>query len=395
MVPNYNILRETYLALLNEACFSEMLEMCERVYLEADTDGDDATAAVALLGMSNACLAGGESYKSETYARRALYFAENSRDDRVICDTLVELGGLEVIVNGQHDAAREHLNRALTLARLIEYLDGQAGALRGIGISYLQQHQMQLALSYLNQAVAVAYQTSNKRLQALTSNSLGNWYINNQQPAKAADYFKHAVNHCQQAGDRINEATMLCNLGLTYTRQGTPNAYKIAFEYFERSLNLSRDLRFPYAEISALDAIGLAYASQGDHNRALESFREAYAIAKLNENDALLGISLEHLADTYQALQQHERAVKACKELIQLLHRAGNYAQVMDKTLKIALIYRDAGQFDQTFAHYREAMEICRSYNLKDYTLSVPLQVAAWTLSDLPRMLPFWLKGKK
>jgi tetratricopeptide (TPR) repeat protein len=162
MVPNYNVLRETYLALLNEACFVEMLEMCERVYFEADTDGDDATAAVALLGMSNACLAGGESYKSETYARRALYFAEQSRDDRVICDALVDLGGLEVIVNGQHDTAREHLNRALTLARLIEYHEGQAGALRGIGVSYLQQRQMQLALSYLNQATAIAYRHSHR-----------------------------------------------------------------------------------------------------------------------------------------------------------------------------------------------------------------------------------------
>jgi tetratricopeptide (TPR) repeat protein len=395
MIPNYNVLRETYLALLNEACFVEMLEMCERVYFEADTDGDDATAAVALLGMSNACLAGGESYKSETYARRALYFAEQSRDDRVMCDALVDLGGLEVMVNGQHDTAREHLNRALTLARLIEYHEGQAGALRGIGVSYLQQGQMQLALSYLNQATAIAYQTPNKRLQALTSNSLGYWYLESNQPVKAADYYKRAIDHCQQSGDRINEATTLCNLGMTYIQQHTPNAYHIAFEYFERSLNIARDLRYPYAEISALDALGLTYTNLQQHHRAIEYFREAYALAKLNENDALLIVALEHLIETYHTLQSCERAVKACKELIQLQHRAGNYTQVMEKTLKLALIYREAGDFDQTFSYYKEALEICRTYNLKDQAFTAPLNMLAWTFSDLPRILPFWLNGKK
>lgn len=388
MLPNYNILRETYLALLNEACFAEMIEMCNRIYQEADATGDDATTAVALLGMSNACFARGESYKSETYARRALYFAEESRDDRVICDALIELGGVEIIINGQHDIARERLHRALTIARLIEYREGQAGALRGIGVSYLQQRQMELSLSHLNQSVSIAYQTTNRRLQALTSNSLGSWYINNNQLHKAADYFRQAVEQCQYTGDRINEATILCSLGLVYMQ--SPNSHTLAFDYLERSLKLARELRFPYAEICTLDAMGLAHARRHQIEQALDKFREAYALARLNENDALFIVALEHLAEAYQLLGDHERAIKSYKELVEKLRHVGNYEQVMEKTMKIALLYRDIGQLDQTAVYYKEALEIRRTYHLKDQTLPVPLQMMLLTLSDLPRLL--WRK---
>jgi tetratricopeptide (TPR) repeat protein len=227
-------LRDAYMPLMYQAKFAEMIELCDQAYFEADLEGDYITASVALTGLSYAYEVNGDYEQCISYAHRALEAAEASKDKRTLCDALCEVAGSEAQILGRIDASIERFTQALALAEDAEYTLGLAKALHGLGNMHRLRRQMPKALARLQEALKYGKGAGDNHQLTMIHNTLANYYLGNDQPHKALEEYEHALKCCRVNGDRLNETTLLANMGLANTQRLGLDAYRTAFQYFDR-----------------------------------------------------------------------------------------------------------------------------------------------------------------
>jgi tetratricopeptide (TPR) repeat protein len=201
-------------------------------------------------------------------------------------------------------------NRAMVLARKLNYNNGIAEAYRVTGLAMFYMDQAEKAFSnYLN-AVAFFTKANNLGGEAKVYNNMGNIYRDHD-TNKSLDYFFKSLAIANKINNVSLIAALNLNIGNVYTRR---NSYTQALKYYGQSKAIFSRLKDSVNLIQCGQNIGVVYFKLNQYDKALAMLLEANAAAKhLDLNEPIASIDLT-LASLYMNQKKFDEAEKVVKE---------------------------------------------------------------------------------
>jgi tetratricopeptide (TPR) repeat protein len=181
---------------------------------------------LTLLGYSQRAM--GNYSLAQRFHQQALDIAREAKDTPCEIASLNHLSRT-CVMQQDFEAATNHSQRALILARQEGDTIGQANALANLGYSQVSQGQSQLldpdqyemVLTYLEQGLTLSEQVGDLPSQALCANSLGIAQLKLSQYSESVESLTKGLQVAQAIGDRFLMASNFAHLAAAY--QGTGN----------------------------------------------------------------------------------------------------------------------------------------------------------------------------
>ncbi len=182
----------------------------------------------------------------------------------------------------QFDVALDAFERALSIAREINLPDRFGGLYNNIGDMLLQTGHYVEALASFHEAEKWARETQHRPLLYAVWSNIANCYFYQGQFDVAQQYYEKVSQHLEGDLDSLPEILKRIAqhnqnaLGLNSIEIGR---YTEAIAYFQRGLELARDLNYQEQTGFLYLNLGVAYYFLGDFTTARASFAQAYTIA--------------------------------------------------------------------------------------------------------------------
>ncbi|TNE52659.1 MAG: tetratricopeptide repeat protein [Bacteroidetes bacterium] len=280
---------------------------------------------------------------------------KDTPQDTTRVNLLIQLSS--VLWKTEPDAAIKYAEQASTLAAEAGFEQGQAYALKNIGLAYYIKGDYVNVLANWNSSLDIFRSISDKTGVGNMLSNIGAVYFNQGDAPKAIEYYLDALKVSEEIGDTLRMATVMSNLGAAYF--DNPTTHDKAMEYYLRALPLSE-------AVNDLDAIGTAsvnlgeiYVEKGDFDSArlyLDKSLEA-----LRQTDGNIPYTLIILGKSYEKQGDYTTAIRYQQQAFDL-------AQERDARLEMAQAlnakgdaYREQGNFDAAMVSYKKSMEVSQS----------------------------------
>ncbi len=239
---------------------------------------------------------------------------------------------------GQHQAALESYQQALEIAKSGEgHSDQIPILLTQIGKAYETLEQYQSALESYQQALAIAqrdredYRSKEEGLRRIgiayekpdeevILNSIGTVYEKLGQPQIAQEYRQRALAFRREMGNPPEQITMGKAILLTAIGKNENKETLVQVNRLE-------------GEGATLFSAGNTNSIQGRNQAALESYQQALAIVRQQENRPWEGVILHQIGSVYQKLGQHQAALESYQQALVFTqgidNRAGEKATLL------------------------------------------------------------------
>lgn len=243
------------------------LDKARRIYLQT---GMKKNAASLLISMAN-CYRDKGNYNEALNQSFAGYREFEALNDK---------GGMSgaLIVSGNVYRAMKNYNKAiadyekaLKLSREGGDKQNEASALNNLSNVYSIKGDNQKAIGYLEQSRKIYEQLGDKFNLAKVLNNIGTVYEANGQYDDATNYYLQSLDLRKQIGDKRGMATALGNLGHVSLEQHKPDK---AIDYLNRALDHAQKAGAMDLQMDILEYLSNSYSELGDHEKALQFFRQ-------------------------------------------------------------------------------------------------------------------------
>ena len=288
----------------------------------------------------------------------------NANDDTLKVNTLIDISGSLLRVDANE--ALRYANDALSLAKQLDFVRGEAYALKNIGMSYYFQGNYIETLLFWQQSLS-AFQTIDDKLGiANMLNNLGAVNFNEGDDEKAIQYYLESLKVSEEIGDKLRIATALVNIGAVYyNKTGTHNR---ALEYYLKALPLSEELGDNDAIGTSAVNMGEIYLARGDDKSALIYFEKALKAYRASENGNI-PYALNNIGKVYASRKDFVKAIEYQREAFELAARQNAKLEMTQSLLGLASTYNLKGDFGSAVDTYLKAkdlaIEIGANYELK------------------------------
>ncbi|OYQ64227.1 hypothetical protein B9G53_12815 [Pseudanabaena sp. SR411] len=183
-------------------------------------------------------------------------------------------------------------------------------------------------------------------------------YRNNQTQA-AFQSWQKTLQIYREIKDREGEGKVLNNLGIAYYMLGQ---YTKSVDFFQQRLAIARELKERRGEANALDSLGLNYILLGQYEKAIAFYQQAVEIFRelndrKNEGNAVgnLGIAYREMGKYQQAINFHQQQLIITREI---KDRAGEGRALGG----LGIVYRELGQYQKAITFYEQDLAIAREF---------------------------------
>ncbi len=273
-------------------------------------------------------------------------------------------------LNKQEDALKFY-QQALVKMREVGDRSGEAAVIFNLGKDYNwgidpQRESRPISLDLYEQALAITREIGDRPLQAKILSKMGFVYKNKgrTRPETALEYYKQVLPIARQIGDRSLEEKALHLIGDIYSSLGYPQT---AQEYQEKAffirLEMGMGINFPtdivkvgtlvtYSTpkkrptlIVLLDGEALihyrngeAHASHQRYQAALESYQQALAIVRQQQNRPWEWVILNQMGTIYETLAQFPAALDSYQQSLTIRREVDERAakQPIPHTIRVA-----------------------------------------------------------
>ena len=278
---------------------------------------------------------------------------------------------------------------AKTLAEKINFRQGQAYALKHIGITYYFQGKYPEALDHYNQSLNIFKEISDNVGIANMHSNIGVIYYDQGDDAKALENYLQSLKFAELSGDKLRILTALNNVGGVYNQK--KETHDKALEYYLKALPLCEELgkqnelgaisvnigsiysdtlrrenakamfyfnkalkAYGNAEgsLNAYNAIGKMYTHEKKFDLALENENKALELAeKLNVKISIVQ-SLRGLGDVYVKKGDYKKAIEYYKraEIPALEIRANN--ELKDLYQEMSKAYANSAEYENAYKYH-------------------------------------------
>ncbi len=214
----------------------------------------------------------------------------------------VSLGnmGLVYMYQGKLKLALEHFQQALDIDREICNKKGVASDLGNMGLVYRIQGKLEEALEHHQQALNVHREIGSKEGVANQLGNMGIVYRIQGKLEEALENYQQALNVHREIGSKEKVANDLGNMGNVYQIQGK---LKEALEHYQQALDIDWEIGNKEGVANQLNNMGILYRTQGKLKEALNKFKESLEIFKT------LGVS-GNIEETIEIIKDLEEEIK-------------------------------------------------------------------------------------
>jgi len=271
---------------------------------------------------------------------------------------------------GQYDAARTPLERALTMARSSHNRYGEAQSLDNLADIYLYQGNYPAAQERYQQTLEIYRAEGYRQGEADSLNMLG--VIQDELGAypAARDYYEQTLSIHRTIGDRRGQTMVLSNLGVVYCDLGD---YVTARDYHQQALELRLAIGDRWGEAVSLVNLGLVYHGLENNQAAKKHCEQALTIQREIGDQRGQGYSLTYLGHALTGLGELEAAAKAYDEAMRLRRELGQHGLAIDDLAGLARTRLAQDDFGQALEQVEEILAWIEANGTEG--IEYPLQV--------------------
>ncbi|HEX6227033.1 MAG TPA: tetratricopeptide repeat protein [Chryseolinea sp.] len=246
------------------------------------------------------------------------------------------------------DTARLYAWDALNDSKKINYLKGEAEALRIIGWSYHYENNEEQAKSYMKKAVLIFDQIGFEPGLAAALNNLGAINSRSGDFAEGLQASQRALVIFQRLGNQEAIGSVLNYIGVNYQNQGD---YDKAIEYCLQGLQIRRKIQDHPGIAFSLINMGNMYLAADELRSALEYYQESLAYGEKKSLPSL-EYSLLQLGETYRRLGEYE---KALLYLQRILRKNPNHALALNS---VGEVYFAKKEYQLSLKHLLKSLSL-------------------------------------
>lgn len=209
-----------------------------------------------------------------------------------------------------YDSAIKYYNECYSINSSIGNEIGMADGLNGLGTVYYSIEENDKALDVLLESQKLCIKHNDKDIYVKVLDGLGETYHNLKQYDLASEYYTKCAAICANTGNKQVAAFALDGLGRTYA---ATQKHKEAFEKFNESLNLRRELGFKAGEVVTLFNIGCLLIDKKDVQEGINYLEASFKLSEsINSKEGVYKAS-EKLAQLYETLGRLADSIKYYK----------------------------------------------------------------------------------
>ncbi|MBW4671258.1 MAG: CHAT domain-containing protein [Cyanomargarita calcarea GSE-NOS-MK-12-04C] len=173
---------------------------------------------------------------------------------------------------------------------------------------------------------------------------------------QALGKYQQVLKIVQELGLRQEEALIYISIGTAYAIRSENLE---AIEYFNKSLNISREVKQPLLEVLALTGIAGSYNFIGKGREALTLLKQAESISRTEKRFDILAIVLRNITNTYIELSEIPKTIEPLNQSLQIYRDILKDLPQQGKVLNtIGNSYSSMGQPKIALKYYQQALEI-------------------------------------
>ncbi len=231
---------------------------------------------------------GSADEKAKQYAMQGLELS-NKLNNKYFQSWSLNLIGMSFDYLGKPDSALLNYQKAISVKKQINDIDGLGAVYMNIGVLYYYQNNTDKAIAYYNQSMEYYTKANNQKRIAGILNNIGIIYRQEKKYAKAVETFEKAFEIKSKANDTTGMANALGNLGVVYQYMGE---YKKAELYHLKSMRLDSLKTNNYNLVSSYISLAELNFYTKNYNEVKRNLERA--IAKGSEINAI-----HYLDDAY------------------------------------------------------------------------------------------------
>jgi len=172
--------------------------------------------------------------------------------------------------------------------------------------------------------------------------------------------YQQSLDLYREIGNLLGESAALIGLGITYDFLGQ---YQKAINYYQQSLTLVRNIGGSVGkagEGTCLGNLGKTYCSLGKHHEAIDCQKKSLEIAREFENHYAEATALGNLGTTFSSEGQYNKAIDYHEQQLTLARKIGDRLEEVHALGSLGLVFYTIKQEEQAIAHYQESLDIAR-----------------------------------
>ena len=233
-------------------------------------------------------------------------------DDKVKIGKTLNSIGLVHYFLGQYDLALERQIEAIKCLELSDNKDELANVYSNTGMVYSRLGNYNMAIQNYREAAQLNSDLNNKYGIAINYNGIGTGYYNLNKLDSAIANYKQVLNIFEELDDRKSIAIAQNNIANIYAEDA--NNIQKALSYYQKAISVFEELEENRYKIYALDGLGCVYNSLGQHNKALQIFKDGLLLAnKYRDGFYFEQLFYKDISETYEKLGMHDKALSNYK----------------------------------------------------------------------------------
>lgn len=271
----------------------------------------------------------------------------------------IALGNLGIIYGqlGDHQRARDHLERALSISREIGDRKNERRWLHNLGNVHALLGDYEKAINYYEQTLNLNLLFNDKlgeetclgELGAAVYTRIGEYY-------KARECHEQALRISRQINDKVGEATNLGDLGNVCILLGD---YEGATEYLEQALSICRMIGHKQLESDLSRFLGTAYLNLGEFEKARKYYAQALEISQ-QVSEGCRGSALSDLATFYLTLGDIEKGEEYLRQALRVSEVVGTRSSLAGLLGNFAMASREVGKHGKARGFLEQALRISK-----------------------------------
>ena len=284
-----------------------------------------------------------------------------SKQDTNKVNTLIALSTL--YRNSSPEALITYGTQARELAAKLQFVKGEAYALKYIGIYYYNQAKNVETLDNWLRSLDLFKSINYKIGISNILSNIGALYDRQADDAKALEYALQSLSISEELGDKLRTATALQNIGNTYSRKKATQSK--ALQYLLRALPLSEELKDQAAIVTISTNLGEVYINMGKIDSALYYLKKGLAVSQNSEAVTTTYI-LNNIGKAYSKNGNYDVAVKYQLASVALAKKLKASSDIGKSLLGLGDTYFAKGETGASLEAYKQAEKLLIDADAKD-----------------------------
>ncbi len=179
---------------------------------------------------------------------------------------------------------------------------------------------------------------------------------------KAIEYYERSLEIAKEIGDKAGESICYAGLGTAYHDLGD---FKKAIEYYERSLEIFKEIGNKAGESTCYTGLGNAYLNLGDFKKAIGYYERSLEIKKEIGDKAGESTCYTGLGNAYHDLGDFKKAIGYYERSLEIKKEIGDKAGESICYAGLGTAYHDLGNIKKAIEYHERSLEIFKEIGNK------------------------------